>query len=374
MEKAEIRRAPRDSNLELLRIATMLLIIAHHYVVNSHVHTGVLADPYTWRAAFTVVMGGWGKAGINCFVMITGYYMCTSRITARKFAKLLGEFMFYQVIIQAVFWLTGYEPVTLGGVARTLLPFTEIGNNFVGTYLLFYLSIPFLNLLIRAMSERQHLRLLMLLTFIYVVFGTAPRLSVAMNYVSWFATVYLTAAYLRLYPKRGWSRARPWAIAAAAVAALMILSMLALLRLGARMGAFIAYRFVTDSNTLLAYAFGVCAFMAFKHLRLPYSRAINALGASTFGVLCIHAHSNAMRKLLWQDLFDTRAIYPLPAMPLLAIGSVLIVFAACAAIDLLRIRFVEAPFFRFWDRHWDRFSARFHAAEDRAAAKFNIGK
>ena len=45
MEKAEIRRAPRDSNLELLRIATMLLIIAHHYVVNSHVHTGVLADP-----------------------------------------------------------------------------------------------------------------------------------------------------------------------------------------------------------------------------------------------------------------------------------------------------------------------------------------
>ena len=101
---------------------------------------------------------------------------------------------------------------------------------------------------------------------------------------------------------------------------------------------------------------------------------INALGASTFGVLCIHAHSNAMRKLLWQDLFDTRAIYPLPAMPLLAIGSVLIVFAACAAIDLLRIRFVEAPFFRFWDRHWDRFSARFHAAEDRAAAKFNIGK
>jgi hypothetical protein len=38
-------------------------------------------------------------------------------------------------------------------------------------------------------------------------------------------------------------------------------------------------------------------------------------------------------------------------MPLYAVGSVLAVFAACSCMDLARIRLVEAPFLRWWDRH-----------------------
>ena len=88
----------RDTNLELYRIFCMLLIVAHHYVVNS----GLLAEilnplPLSAKSAYLYVLGMWGKVGINCFLMITGYFMCVSRITLRKFIKILAEiyFLFY---------------------------------------------------------------------------------------------------------------------------------------------------------------------------------------------------------------------------------------------------------------------------------------
>ena len=71
----------RDSNLELYRIITMMLIIAHHYVVNSGLTSvdGVLyTNPTSWRTLFLLTIGAFGKTGINCFLMITGYFMCKS--------------------------------------------------------------------------------------------------------------------------------------------------------------------------------------------------------------------------------------------------------------------------------------------------------
>lgn len=81
----------RDSNLEFYRIITMLLIVAHHYVVNSGVMDLMYKNPFSANAIFLFIFGMWGKIGINCFVLITGYFMCKRTITVRKFLKLLLE-------------------------------------------------------------------------------------------------------------------------------------------------------------------------------------------------------------------------------------------------------------------------------------------
>lgn len=82
----------RDSNLELYRIIVMLAIVAHHYVVNS----GLMAEintsgPMAFNSLFLLLYGCWGKVGINCFALITGYFMCQSNITVKKFLKLVLE-------------------------------------------------------------------------------------------------------------------------------------------------------------------------------------------------------------------------------------------------------------------------------------------
>lgn len=189
----------RNSNLELYRIIVMLLIVAHHYVVNSGLLTVMEQAPLSAESLSLYWFGMWGKIGINCFVLITGYFMCTSSITVRKFLKLLIEVYLYKIVISAIFCMSGYEEYTWKEVIKVLLPVTSVAHNFVGCFLLFYLCIPFLNVLIRNLTKRQHLLLIALCLFIYTLLGSVPKMHVLMNYVSWFCILYFISSFIRIY-------------------------------------------------------------------------------------------------------------------------------------------------------------------------------
>lgn len=333
----------RNSNLELYRIIVMLLIVAHHYVVNSGVLDVMYQHPLSANSILLFLFGMWGKIGINCFVLITGYFMCKSNITVKKFLKLVLEVEFYRIIIYLIFIASGYESFTLTGIVKAILPITSIGTNFTGCYLVFYLCIPFLNILVRNMSEKQHIALLGLMFFTYIFMGTIPKFDVTMNYVSWFICLYFIAAYIRLYPKKVFENAKLWGVCAAVLAILCILSVLCCVWIGARIGKQIAFYFVTDSNTFLAVCIGVSSFLFFKNLKIKQSRVINTIAASTFGVLLIHANSDTMRKWLWQTVLNVKGAFSLstPLLVLHATLSVLGVFIVCVIIDQIRIRTVE---------------------------------
>ena len=85
----------RDSNIELYRIILMLLIIAHHYVVNSGLTEMFDLANISCNMVFLQLAGAWGKTVINCFSIITGYFMVNSKITFKKFTKILLQVEFY---------------------------------------------------------------------------------------------------------------------------------------------------------------------------------------------------------------------------------------------------------------------------------------
>lgn len=332
----------RESNIELFRILTMLLIIAHHYVVNSGLTSHISTLPFTWRSIFVYMAGAWGKIGINCFVMITGYFMCTSRITLRKFLKLIGEVMFYRIVIWLIFLFTGKETLSWPGIIWTLLPINSIGKNFTGCFLAFYLSIPFLNLLVSHMNQKQHQRLLLLLGFVYIALGTIHRVDI--NYFSWFIVLYFIASYLRLYPGEKWDKTGLWCGLLLGCVLLDAAPVILGAYLGRKMKQDMVYYFVADSNTILAVLTSISAFMFFSHLKIRYNKVINRIAASTFGVLLIHAHSDAMRQWLWVDVLDNVGWYSSKWMPLHLIGSVLCIYIICTMIDMIRIQLIEKPF------------------------------
>ena len=76
----DVKSKERNSNLELYRIIVMLLIVAHHYVVNSGLIQVMESEPLSLKNSFFYLYGMWGKTGINCFVLITGYFMCKSHM------------------------------------------------------------------------------------------------------------------------------------------------------------------------------------------------------------------------------------------------------------------------------------------------------
>ena len=208
------RGGVRDSSIELFRIITMLVIVAHHYVVNSGLTEVIRSGSTMTLNGFFLILFGWGgKTGINCFVLITGYFMCKSKITLKKFLKLVLWTQFYRILFFLIFTVSGYQSFTIKGVVMLLLPITSISTGFSSAYLAFYLFIPFLNILINAMNKRQHILLMGLCLLIYTVMSTMG-LTVTFNYVTWFCVIYIIGSYIRLYPEKWFDSKKIWGFAA----------------------------------------------------------------------------------------------------------------------------------------------------------------
>ena len=109
--------------------------------------------------------------------------------------------------------------------------------------------------------------------------------------------------------------------------------------------------FVSDSNKIFAVVVAVASFLWFKNMKISYSKIINTIGASTFGVLLIHANSDAMRQWLWKDTIDCVGHYYLPPFQLVLyiLLSVIVIFIVCIVIDIIRIQIIERSFFIWFD-------------------------
>ncbi len=286
----------RNSNIELFRIITMLFIVAHHYVFNSgllNAEGPILTNSISPKSIFLLIFGAFGKTGINCFVLITGYFMCCSKLTVKKFAKLFFEIEFYTIVIWLIFLILGYEVFSVSNFVKMLLPIKSISNGFSSCYLAFMLFIPFLNILIKSINEKQHVILLILCLTLYTIIGTLPGFGITMNYVSWFIVLYFMGSYLRIYDKKIFSNTLFWGIATLFLFILSILSIIIMTYLGKD-----SFYFLIDSNKFLATTLALSAFIFFKNLNIKNSVFINTIAASTFGVLMIHANSDSMRKWL----------------------------------------------------------------------------
>ena len=153
----------------------------------------------------------------------------------------------------------------------------------------FYLFIPFLNILVNNLSKKQHLALVGLLVLIYTIMEMT--LSVTYNYLSWFTTLYFIASYIRFYGLPNNNSVRFWGWITLAIFILSCLSIVTPVFIGLKAN----YFFVVDSNHLFALLLAVSSFMLFKNIKIGYSKWINAVGATTFGVFLIHTRGDVMR-------------------------------------------------------------------------------
>ncbi len=327
----------------------MFFIVAHHYVVNSGIVECYEFSNVTLNMVFLQLWGMWGKTAINVFVLISGYFMCTSSLTVRRFLKVYLEAKFYRIVIFFVLLLAGYETFGLKNLFKVVFGYIYgINNGFTSSFLAFYLFIPFYNLLISKMDKKQMQVFLGLLLGMFTMASTFFFNKTVFNYVGWYMTVYFIAAYIRIYGT--WWMERKW-ICGGSLLVLVFASFASVLAVdfsGNRLGFQDYYYMVADSNKLFALLVSVFAFLFFRNLKIGINRMINRIAASCFGVLCIHASSDAMRTFLWGDLFRVKEMYMVsfPVLVFHAVGSALLVYIICTMIDMVRIQVVEKPIWR----------------------------
>lgn len=347
----------RSSNLELFRIFTMLLIIAHHYVVNSGLFSFefILSTPTSFKSIFLLLFGAWGKIGINCFVLITAYFMCRKNISASKFFKLFFEVLFYNLVINLIFFVSGYADFSFKSFIKIFDPIESVTNNFTGCYLLFFLCIPFLNALVHNLNQKQHLLLILLSCFIYVFLGSIPNFGLFMNYITWYIVLYFIGSFIRLYPKKFFNATSVYGLLSLIC---FILSSTSVVCLAFFKPTWV-YFFVMDSNKIFAVLTALSWFMFFKNIKMKNFKFINTIASATFGVLLIHANSDTMRKWLWGDTLKNTQMFSSNWVYLHAIVSVLSIFIICVVIDLIRQKLIEKPFLKWWDKILEKIKLKF---------------
>lgn len=81
-------------------------------------------------------------------------------------------------------------------------------------------------------------------------------------------------------------------------------------------------------------------------MKIEYSKWINTIASSMFGVLLIHANSDTMRHWLWKETLQNANHYGDNHYILYALISVVTVFIICIIIDQIRIRIIEKYTFK----------------------------
>ena len=169
----------RQANFELLRIVAMLMIISLHYLVKGWVATPfpfvVKDDPVgvlAWLIeAFCIV-------AVNCYVLISGYFLVESAWKPGRVVSLLSQVLFYSLLVPVVLLLTG---VVSGGELDIykwigfLFPFGTEHYWFATAYFVMYLFAPFLSAGIEKMKKRDLQILMALLLTFFVLENTILR-------------------------------------------------------------------------------------------------------------------------------------------------------------------------------------------------------
>ncbi|MEG2156843.1 MAG: acyltransferase [Bacteroidaceae bacterium] len=174
---------PRNSNFELLRFASMMLIVMHHFLIaTEHV------DYANKTLQGGEILNGFAVIGVNCFILISGYYGIKLKVS-----KVL--FIFYSI---AFVCLTDYLLHTAFGnvfnlsyALHTILPISSKANWFVPAYLALMCFAPILNRALINLSRKELTNSVLLLTLVTIYAYTTSIASINSNGYSIVQFVYL---------------------------------------------------------------------------------------------------------------------------------------------------------------------------------------
>ena len=352
MEQAEKETGRRKSNLELLRIVSMVLIVTHHYSI----HGGFILPEMNFNKALIQVLSLGGKLGVDCFVLITGYFMIESKFRLEKAVKLWAQIWFYSILFMTIFYGFGIVEFNADTFIKNLMPITYSMYWFATTYLVLYILTLFLNPAVKAMSRKRHLALIGTLGILWSVLPTVTNGDFGYSTLGLFILLYLIGGYIRLYPNRWTGRCRSNFLFGIIMYGIIIASAFLVDFFEnsiPQLSGFDSYLAGENKITTILCAIGL--FLGFKNLKMGYHPWLNRLAASMFSVYLIQENS-FIHPLLWSKWFKNRLYSWSSDLWIHAIVCIAMVIVICTAIDQIRIYWIERPIFgAFHRRHvWER--------------------
>lgn len=254
----------RQIGLEILRILCMLFIVTGHLSGRGNILQAVIIAPHA----------------VNCFVLISGFFLITSEFKIERVLRTIIETIFYTFTITIVLYIFG--KASLYDIAKSIMPFapTKFSYWFVNKYLAVILLSPFVCKVCTTISKRQYQILLVTLLLIgsslLTVFPFGELFGNGFSLL-WMIIVFITGGYLRLHAPES----KYWGTTA-----------LGLLLLYNICNIYGQGKICLGYNSLITYTLAICTFMWFCKLSIPntgiLAKTIIFIAPHVFAAYLIH--------------------------------------------------------------------------------------
>lgn len=354
-------KTERQSNLELLRIVSIILIVMSHCD-----EIFGLSKIYSHTLGVNKLITDWlhmgGQIGVGCFVLISGYFMVEQRqpVTVKKVLKIAGEVWFYTISVWALWvaksFYVGDFKLNLA-VKKGIFSFFPILTNhywFVTAYILLMIMSPYLNILIHAMDKEQYTKFMYTTIIIFVVLmGGFTDILPGMIEGRFIPVVivYFIAGYIRRFGENDKGSALKHFVIAAIFYIVLIASFYLITYIGLSLDNNEITKncyYLRNLNSPIVIIICTELFICFTKIKMKYHKAINYLAGCSFGIYLIHKN-----KIVEKILYKLFPVYKEHNSFMILVYSILGVAAICVGctlIDIVRRATVEKLWNKFLDK------------------------
>lgn len=300
------QRKIRASNLELLRIISMMLVMLVHYLPLRMPVSHDMAINSPLKALFDLELHSIAIICVNSFILISGYFGIKW-----KFKTLMG------LLFQIIFWFfAGYfvaailDPYISGnqdipdfkGMIFSLLHWLQ-GRWFISAYITLYIISPLINSFVEKSSDKQLLRYIIafyIFSTVYGYFMGSEEFATGLSALSLFG-LYLIGAWLRKSRLSfiHWNKNYDLLGFVACTLILTVISyILILINFNHSIYGYLNPLVIVESIFLFQY---------FRKLQLGYIPWINFIAVGAFSVFLFHCHPYVAYycKILWKYCHNT---------------------------------------------------------------------
>lgn len=347
---SKVIKKERTSNFELLRIVSMFFIVMYHVIVHGKISTEAVGS-YKFIINFILSIL---IVHVNSLVFLTGYFSCNKNETKyKKIGKIIGKAWFYKAIIVILFFIFGVFPLSKIKIMEELLPL-DLGNYwYINCYLILIILIPYLNEVIKKMSEKQFGKFIIILIFLFSIIPTITNCRVLYNdgfSIINFVLVYYLGAYFMKFPLKdnyhfkNKSKKEIQFLLLATLIAVQIINF-SFNNIGQTMmsydsnilgyvGKIITNAFLRYSNPLVIIQ--TCAYCLLFETFSIKSNIINKISTTTLGIYLIH--DNALVRQWLYIFLKTRICSTVLKSLILILLDTIIIFSVSMLIESVRIK------------------------------------
>lgn len=331
----------RLAGLDILKIVSMFLIVTSHFAVHGNWPP---MDTITLNSGLISLFGSFGNLAVNCYVLITAYFMVDKNLNVERIARILFKVLFYSVGIYILLSLLGFVTFDIK-TFLLYLPFREKSYWFMDTYILLILFSPLLNIIMNKITKMQLRYLIFVSLFFSSVLSLVYLVDTVVSYFFWFIVLYFIGGYLRKYYNSSMKISKRWIIVILLMFAMfstIIILRVIELNTGVIIGSG-SYYFI-GKNRLLVLVTSIQMFVLFSCFKVRSNKIIQFMSGNTLGVYLIH-DNGALRYILWHVLLNVGNYFYSRGFIVYALLIIIGVFLTSMLVSYLITLCIENPLF-----------------------------